>query len=94
MSKWLLDGLSFVWLQVLMLLALQVTASVVLWFLNPITQAQTDTFALFLSVDLLGFVILSYQYRAHRYGWTPNILWLAVSYFVLVLLLASDLVLY
>jgi hypothetical protein len=92
-SRGFLDGPLFVRLQAVMLIVLQVTATLLLWVLNPIAQAQTDTFALFLSVDLMGFVILSYLYRSHRYGRAPSPAWLAVGYFVLVALLAFDLIL-
>jgi hypothetical protein len=80
-------------IQVIMLIALQVTATGLLWFLNPIGQGATDTFALYLSVDLLSFAMLSYQYRTRKYDRKPSSLWLAVGYFVLVLLLTSNLTL-
>ena len=75
-----------------MLIALQVTATALLWLLSPVTQAQTDTFALYLSVDLVAFAILSYQYRSLRAGRQASASWLALGYLSLVLLLSSNLV--
>ena len=77
--------------QVIFLIALQGTSLVVLWLLNPLTQAQTDTFALYLSLDLLAFAIMSYIYRARRSEGEPNPAWLAVGYLVLIVLLVSNL---
>lgn len=77
-----------------MLIALQVTAAVVLWVLSPTTQPQTDTFALFLSADLLAFAILSYQYRARRSGTFPSAAWVSLGYLILVVLLSADLVIH
>jgi len=92
MSRGFLSGPAFVTVQVVMLIALQVTATVLLWLLGPITQAQTDTFALYLSVDLVAFAILSYQYRSLRSGRQANTSWLALGYLSLVVLLSSNLV--
>lgn len=83
----------FLWLQVIMLVALQLTAAVLLWVMSPITPTQTDTFALFLSVDLLGFAILSYQYRTRRHGRLPNPAWTSLGYLALIILLSSNLIL-
>lgn len=94
MSNGFFAGSSFIRLQVIMLIVLQAAAAVVLWLLNPTTQPQTDTFALFLSVDLLAFAILSYQYRARRNGGLPNAAWVSVGYLVLVVLLSADLVIH
>jgi hypothetical protein len=86
-------GVSLLSVEVILLIALQVSATAVLWLLNPITQSQTDTFALFLSVDLLAFATLSYQYRTRKYGRIPSQAWLAVGYLLLIVLLTSDLIL-
>jgi len=75
-----------------MLVALQVTATALLWLLSPVTQAQTDTFALYLSVDLVAFAILSYQYRSLSAGRQASPSWLALGYLSLVVLLSSNLV--
>jgi hypothetical protein len=75
-----------------MIIALQVTATAILWFLAPITQAATDTFALYLSVDLVGFAMLSYQYRVTKAGRGASQAWLALGYLAMVTLLASNLV--
>ena len=62
-----------------------------LWVLGPITQAETDTFALYLSVDLVAFAMLSYMYRAARQGRRASSSWLALGYLSLILLLSSNL---
>jgi hypothetical protein len=93
MSRGLFGGLSLLYVQAIMLIVLQVIATSLLWLLNPIDQAQTDAFALFLSVDLISFAMLSYQYRARRYEHAPNSAWTAVGYLALVVLLVSALVL-
>jgi phosphoglycerol transferase MdoB-like AlkP superfamily enzyme len=76
-----------------MLIVLQVIATALLWVLNPIDQAQTDAFALFLSVDLISFAMLSYQYRVRRHEQTPNPAWTAIGYLALIALLVGVLVL-
>ncbi|MDG6941997.1 MAG: hypothetical protein JRN34_03635 [Nitrososphaerota archaeon] len=78
-------------LQVVFLIALQGTSIGVIWLLNPLTQSSTDTFALYLSVDLLAFAMMSYLYRSKRSGGEPSSAWLAVGYLALIVLLVSDL---
>ena len=78
--------------QVIFLIALQVVALVVLWLLNPLTQLATDTFALYLSLDLLAFAMISYIYRSKRASREPANIWLAVGYLSLMVLLVSDLI--
>jgi len=80
-------------IQVIFLIGLQVTCLVVLWAMTPLTQSATDTFALYLSMDLVAFVILSYIYRSLRMSREPNRAWMAVGYLALVVLLVSDLAL-
>ena len=77
--------------QVVFLIALQGASIVVLWLLNPLTQSATDTFALFLSVDLLAFAMMSYLYRSRRSGVEASPAWLAVGYLALIVLLVSNL---
>jgi hypothetical protein len=84
--------MSFLWIQVIMIIVLQGIATVLLWLLSPTTQIQTDTFALFLSADIIGFVILSYQYRSRRYGRIPSQGWVSLGYLALVILLSSNLI--
>ncbi|MDE1858480.1 MAG: hypothetical protein KGI26_05400 [Thaumarchaeota archaeon] len=79
-------------LQVIFLVALQVATLVVLWLLNPVTQVATDTFALYLSLDLLAFAMISYIYRSRREAREANGGWLAVGYLVLMVLLVSNLI--
>ncbi|MDG6909559.1 MAG: hypothetical protein JRN57_01525 [Nitrososphaerota archaeon] len=78
--------------QVIFLVALQVTTLVVIWLLNPLTQIQTDTFALYLSLDLLAFAMISYIYRSRRESREPSDAWLAVGYLALMVLLVSNLI--
>jgi hypothetical protein len=84
---------SLVAAQVIMLVVLQVAATVLLWVLNPLDQATTDTFALYLSSDLLAFVMISYLYRTRKYQERAYSPWLAAGYLVLITLLTSDLIL-
>ncbi len=80
-------------LQIIALVVLQVAATAVLWFLNPLTQAATDTFALYLSVDLLSFTLISYIYRTSKSGAVPSQTWMAAGYLSLIILLTSNLLL-
>ena len=84
---------TFLHAQVIFLIAIQVTSFVVLWAMNPLTQSATDTFALYLSIDLVAFVILSYVYRSMRTFRTPSPAWMAFGYLSLVVLLVSNLAL-
>lgn len=86
-------GTKFLTLQVMFLVALQLTTLVVLWLLNPITQSATDTFALYLSLDLVAFAMISYIYRSRRNGGYPSQAWMAVGYLSLIVLLVSNLLL-
>ena len=76
-----------------MLVALQVISTCLLWLLGPLGQAQTNTFALYLSVDLLAFAVISYQYRMSKNGKSPGEVWLASGYLLLVVLLVANLTL-
>ncbi len=76
--------------QVVFLVVLQVATVVVLWLVNPLTQSQTDAYALFLSIDLVAFVIISYTYRALKNNASPNSIWLSLGYLVIILLLVTD----
>ncbi len=84
---------SFAALQVVFLVALQAVTTSVLWLLNPLTQAGTDTFALYLSVDLLAFAMISYIYRSKKGPGFPSQTWLALGYLALMVLLVSNLAL-
>ncbi len=80
---------SFVTIQVVFLLVLQVVALVVLWSINPLTQASTDAFALFLSMDVLAAAVVSYTYRSMRHGSSPSEAWLSVGYLAIAVLILS-----
>jgi hypothetical protein len=86
-------GISLLALQVIFLLAIQFTSIVVLWSLNPLTQAATDTFALYLSLNMVAFAIVSYMYRSRRSSKAPSPAWLAIGYLALIVLLVSNLTL-
>ncbi len=80
---------AFLMFQVLSLITLQVCSVVVLWSLNALNQASTDAFALFLSIDVLAFVLTSYLYRSYRAGSSPHPTWVSAGYLALVVLLVS-----
>lgn len=84
---------SFTALQVVFLVALQAATTSVLWLLNPLTQAATDTFALYLSVDFLAFALISYIYRSRKASGAPSQTWLALGYLALIVLLVANLAL-
>jgi hypothetical protein len=84
-------GIPFLTLQVTFLIVLQSVAIVVLWLLNPLTQSATDTFALYLSLDLVAFAMLSYVYRSTKCGRAPSQIWMAAGYLALVALLVANL---
>jgi len=85
--------ISYLSIQIIFLIGLQITSFVVLWAMAPITQSATDTFALYLSMDLVAFVILSYIYRSLRMSREPSEAWMAMGYLTLVILLVSNLAL-
>ena len=39
-----------------------------LWALNPVTKAGEAVFAVFLAVDLVSFMMISYVYRTYKSG--------------------------
>lgn len=84
-------AVSIVGVQIIFLIALQISSLFVLWLLNPIGSSATDTFALYLSLDLLAFAMISYIYRSRRSSSEPSRAWLAVGYLSLMVLLVSNL---
>lgn len=86
-------GSFYTTLQVGFLIALQTSTVVVLWLLNPLTERATVTFALYLSLDLVAFAIISYIYRSRRNARSPNPAWMVMGYLYLVVLLLSNLLL-
>ncbi len=83
--------ISFLEIQVIALAVLQVVSTLVLWLLSPISQTTTDTFALYLSVSLLAFALVSYIYRSSKNGKAPSQPWVSFGYFTIIVLLASNL---
>jgi hypothetical protein len=53
---------------VALLLLLGLLSVYFLWTLNPLSQASEAIFALFLSVDLVSFSMISYLYRVDKRG--------------------------
>ncbi len=51
---------------VVLLLLVQAFSVIFLWSLDTFSQVSEDLFALFLSIDLLSFTMLSYIYRKQR----------------------------
>jgi hypothetical protein len=86
-------GVSIAMLETVFLVVLQLGTLAVLWLLNPLTQSATDTFALYLSLNLVAFAIISYTYRSIKNGRVPSQTWKAVGYLVLMVLVVSNLVL-
>lgn len=86
-------GASILMLETVFLVALQIATLPVLWLLNPLTQSAADTFALYLSLDLVAFALISYTYRSFKNGRIPSQAWMAVGYLVLIVLIVSNLVL-
>ena len=78
---------------VILLLALQVAATVFLWTLNALNQASNGTYALFIAVDLISFAMISYVYRAEKWSEPLGKTWLIVGSGLVVLLLLASLVL-
>ncbi|MDG6986130.1 MAG: hypothetical protein JRM73_05225 [Nitrososphaerota archaeon] len=78
-------------IQIIFLITLQVVTLPVLWLMNPVAQVATDTFALYLSLDLLAFVLISYIYRTRSVGREPSAAWLSVGYLAIIVLLVSNL---
>ncbi len=76
---------------IVLLLSLQVEATVFLWTLDTISQASESTFALFLAVDLVSFAIISYIYRTRKQGGFPQRGWIIVGCVLVLVLLFSSL---
>ncbi|MDG6902584.1 MAG: hypothetical protein JRM80_11595 [Nitrososphaerota archaeon] len=83
---------SLTMVQAVFLIVLQVVSLVVLWTSDPLTQVATDTFALYLSLELLAFAMISYIYRSRRAENEPSLAWLSVGYLALMVLLVSNLI--
>ncbi len=75
-----------------LLLLLQADAMVFLLSLSLMSNASQTTFALFLTIALVGFAMTSYTYRSERNSEQPHRGWLVLGCCVLVGLLFSTLV--
>ncbi len=78
---------------VLLLLLLQVVATVTLWTLNPTDPASQGIFATLLGIDLLAFATVSFLYRKDRTGRNLDRRWLLVSCGAFVVLLLAAILL-
>jgi hypothetical protein len=73
-----------------LLLLLGLLSVCFLWTLNPVSQTSEAMFALFLSVDLVSFSMISYLYRVDKRGDSASRgLLLAGCCMILLLLLAG-----
>lgn len=75
---------------VILLLILQVVATVFLWTLDALNEISEGVFALFLAADLVSFAMVSSVYRHDKESITMSRGWLIVGgCLIAVLLLAS-----
>jgi hypothetical protein len=73
------------------ILILQAISVVLLWTLNSVNAASLDVFALFLAVDLLGFVLVVQFYRSIREGYVEGKGWIILAALAIVAILISSL---
>lgn len=78
---------------VLLVLLLQATATVTLWTLNPTDPEAQAVFATLLGIDLLGFAMVSYLYRAETNRTAFSRPWVLGGCAAFALLLAAVLLL-
>ena len=78
-------------IQIVSLVLLQVAVTVFLWRLNPVTANGTALFAIFLSVDLLSFALISNIYRQEKQQKAQlSMKWLITGYIVIALLVVAS----
>ena len=78
-------------IQIVSLVLLQVAVTVFLWRLNPVTTNGTALFAIFLSVDLLSFALISNIYRQEKQQKAQlSMKWLITGYIVIALLVVAS----
>ena len=75
------------------LLLLQLLSVYFLWTLNPVSEGGEAIFALYLSVDLMSFVMIAHLFRADK--WKSNVrritLLTGCCFLALLLLIAASL---
>ena len=74
---------------VLLLLLLQVIATVTLWSLDPTNPTSQAGFAVLLGVDLLAFAMVSYLYRTEKRAAAFSRPWILAGCVVFVILLLA-----
>lgn len=74
---------------VLLVLLVQATATATLWTLNPTGTAAQAVFGILLGIDLLGFALVSYLYRADKGGKEFSRPWILAGCSMLALLLVA-----
>jgi hypothetical protein len=78
---------------VILLLVLQAASMIFLWTLDDLNEISEGTFALFLSVGLISFSIISYSYRVDKLNQEPSRIWVLAGCVLALVLLFSSLVL-
>lgn len=53
---------------VYLLILVEAVSVYFLWTLNPVTQVGEEVFAVFLAVDILSLMMISYIYRTYKSG--------------------------
>jgi len=64
---------------ILLLLLLQAAVTGFLVWLSFTSNPSEDTFALFLTIDLVAFAMVTYIFRTERAQMTPSPLWLIIG---------------
>jgi hypothetical protein len=76
---------------ILLLLVLQAGVTGFLIWLSLASNSSEDTFALFLTVDLVAFAMVTYIFRTERVQAVPNPLWLFVGLGIIVAIFFASL---
>jgi hypothetical protein len=74
-------------------LLLQFITMFFLWTLSVFNATTERLFALFLSIDLISFAVISYLYRTAKMGDNVNRLWIILGSGIIVILLFASLIL-
>jgi len=77
---------------ILLLIILQAVVTIFLIALSFATSVNQNTFALFLSVDLISFAMVTYIYRTGRTQNLPNKLWIILGCVVIAAVFFSSII--
>jgi len=77
---------------IILLLILQADVTVFLIGLGFATNVNQNTFALFLTIDLIAFAMTTYIYRTERVEALPNRVWLILGSAVIAVVFFSSLI--